>query len=300
MFYGDDNMALSKISYENKVSLNEDSSIINKNKITDSDMNEIKSVVNNIVDNFGNYTKTSELSSVSLSGDYEDLNNKPTLPIVYNGILNIKRNNISLGTFSANSNIDNDIDIEVPVQISQLINDSGYITQTNLEEAIDDFINTRLEEILLAKDKQKYPIGVLEFNVSGVNPLDYLKFGTWELWGQGRVPVCIDLSQTEFNEVEKIGGEKAHTLSISEIPSHNHTANSTGAHTHNVKALSGSTSGSGSCLESYGSGAPKTRTINGAALSAGAHTHTISNTGEGNEHNNLQPYITCYIWKRVS
>lgn len=34
--------------------------------------------------------------------------------------------------------------------------------------------------------------------------------------------------------------------------------------------------------------------------SSGGHTHTPANTGEGQAHNNLQPYITCYMWKRVA
>ena len=27
---------------------------------------------------------------------------------------------------------------------------------------------------------------------------------------------------------------------------------------------------------------------------------TINNSGEGEIHNNIQPYITCYIWLRIS
>lgn len=46
--------------------------------------------------------------------------------------------------------------------------------------------------------------------------------GTWVAWGAGRVPVGVDTAQTEFNTVEKTGGEKTHTLATNEMPRHNH------------------------------------------------------------------------------
>ena len=40
-------MAVQKINYENKEAIQNDTDIANKNKVTDADMNEIKTVVNN-------------------------------------------------------------------------------------------------------------------------------------------------------------------------------------------------------------------------------------------------------------
>ena len=136
-----------------------------------------------------------------------------------------------------------------------------------------------------------YPVGAIYMSVDSTNPSEIFG-GTWEAFAQGRVLVGVDTSQTEFNEVEKTGGSKF-------LQEHTHTINNAGAHTHNVKALSGSASGSGTCLESFGNGAPKTRTVSGAALSAGSHTHTMSSAGDGDSEN-LQPYITCYMWKRTA
>lgn len=43
-------MAIQKIEYQNKVSIQDDPSVPEINKVTDSNMNEIKSVVNNNAD----------------------------------------------------------------------------------------------------------------------------------------------------------------------------------------------------------------------------------------------------------
>lgn len=47
-------MAIQKIEYANKESLVNDPSVAEKNKVTDSNMNEIKSVVNHNADEFTN------------------------------------------------------------------------------------------------------------------------------------------------------------------------------------------------------------------------------------------------------
>lgn len=43
-------MAINKIQYQNKVAIEDDPSIAEINKVTDSNMNEIKAVVNNNAD----------------------------------------------------------------------------------------------------------------------------------------------------------------------------------------------------------------------------------------------------------
>ena len=67
--------------------------------------------------------------------------------------------------------------------------------------------------------------------------------------------------------------------------------NSTGAHTHSV---SGNTSNTGA----------HTHSVSGDTSNTGAHTHTVSgiteDMGGDQAHNNLQPYITCYMWERIA
>ena len=128
-----------------------------------------------------------------------------------------------------------------------------------------------------------YPVGSIKMTVTNTNPSTYLG-GTWSLWGAGRVPVGIDTSQTEFDTSEKTGGTKTHTLTKEQIPSHNHEIPE-------LKDDSGSN-------HTY----PK-NTSRAARTTTGTFKAWWGNTGStggGHPHNNLQPYITCYMWKRTA
>ncbi len=50
-------------------------------------------------------------------------------------------------------------------------------------------------------------------------------WGTWAAWGGGRTPVGVNTADTSFNTVEKTGGAKTHTLTVQEIPNHDHDLN---------------------------------------------------------------------------
>ena len=175
-----------------------------------------------------------------------------------------------------------------------------------------------------------YPVGSIYMSTSSTNP-GSLFGGTWVAWGSGRVPVGVNTNDTNFNTVEKTGGESTVTLSVYNMPSHYHTVNS---HNHSIPRLSGTAASNGAHTHKIThkyesnasingraaritSGGSKTTTTNSDVSdikSAGAHTHSIStnaattgntspNTnsrGSGSAHNNLQPYITCYMWKRTA
>lgn len=127
----------------------------------------------------------------------------------------------------------------------------------------------------LALKDDIYPVGAIYMSVSPTSPAS-LFGGTWTSWGSGRVPVGINLSDSDFKTAEKTGGEKEHTLTVDEMPRHNHT-------------ISNRLSGSQSLSGDYG-----------AYLLAGTNNSWVKDTGGDQPHNNLQPYITCYMWKRVS
>lgn len=119
-----------------------------------------------------------------------------------------------------------------------------------------------------------YPVGSIYMNAtSSTNPGTLIGFGTWVAFGAGRVPVGIDSTDTDFDTVEETGGAKTHTLTVDEIP----------AHTHSVP-------NSGSQNNSFDSGTTVGNDVTG----------TSGSTGGGQAHNNLQPYIVVYMWKRTA
>lgn len=59
-------------------------------------------------------------------------------------------------------------------------------------------LNEKLEKL----KQQIYPVGSIYMSVNKVNP-SALFGGTWAPWGAGKVPVCVDENDTDFNEVEK-------------------------------------------------------------------------------------------------
>ena len=101
---------------------------------------------------------------------------------------------------------------------------------------------------------------------------------------KGRVPVGLDTSQTEFNSLGKTGGEKKHTLTVNEMPSHNHVMNNSSYSDSNINHA-----------VMYGSDLAHVDTHYWNYSNPNLWT---SDVGGGQSHNNLQPYITVnYIIK---
>ena len=72
------------------------------------------------------------LKAVATSGSYNDLTNKPTIPTVNNATLTIQKNGTNVQTFTANSSSDKTANITVPTKVSELTNDSGFITDAGV------------------------------------------------------------------------------------------------------------------------------------------------------------------------
>lgn len=123
-----------------------------------------------------------------------------------------------------------------------------------------------------------HPVGSLFETTVSTNP-GTLYGGTWAAWGGGRTPVGVNTADTSFNTVEKTGGEKTHILTVAETPSHSHRTND---------------------IAVYGQGTTGFNFVSDPNGDWKGHYRISESVGGGQAHNNLQPYITCYIWKRTT
>lgn len=149
-----------------------------------------------------------------------------------------------------------------------------------------------------------YPVGSIYMSTASTNPGTLFPGTTWEAYAQGRVLIGAGTGTDSRSERKTFaagstGGEYNHQLTVGELASHNHSAalNSAGQHTHSFAVTSNVFEG-GPYAHMVPEGTATTRNTN----SSGSHSHTVTvnNNGSGQVHNNLQPYITCYIWQRTA
>ena len=72
------------------------------------------------------------------------------------------------------------------------------------------------------------------------------------------------------------GGSATHTLSVNEMPKHKHNLG-----------------------YRIGGGSGSTWYIDGGTVDSWCGDDAVSSTGESQPHNNMPPYLTVYMWKRI-
>lgn len=152
-----------------------------------------------------------------------------------------------------------------------------------------------------------HPVGSIYMSVSSKDPGE-LFGGTWEPWGSGRVPVGVNTSDSDFNSAGRTGGSKSVTLLSTNIP-----AMTTGQSGNDAYVQLRCVAQNENLVVGYSdkiSVAKQGTSIQNVAKSAysekpqmvsynAQHTHTVGQSSPA-PVNNLQPYITCYMWKRMA
>ncbi len=120
---------------------------------------------------------------------------------------------------------------------------------------------------------ESFPINSIFISTVATDPSVLLGYGTWSVYGAGKVLVGYDSNDATFSTLGNTGGEKTHVLTTTEMPAHTHPG---------LDRSSGSESGPSGSSAAYASA-----------------THTGS-TGGDQPHNNLQPYIVVIMWHRTA
>ena len=148
---------------------------------------------------------------------------------------------------------------------------------------------TNVVEVL----KKVYPVGSIYTNATdSTNPATLFGFGTWEAFGAGRVLVGKASSGT-FATAGATMGAETHTLSSGEMPTHSHEMYGT----KNFVEYSSTPYPSTSLVLNEGA-VVKVYWNSGGATNF--KTWKTGNTGGGGSHNNIQPSIVVYMWKRTA
>lgn len=116
-----------------------------------------------------------------------------------------------------------------------------------------------------------YPIGSIYMNVNNINPQSIFG-GSWQ-----KIEGRFLLGSSSSYSLGTTGGEANHTLTINEMPSHNHVQH------HELK---------------YGNTSWWIGGSGGTTIEVG--DFNTSNTGGSQSHNNMPPYLVVNIWKRVA
>lgn len=121
-----------------------------------------------------------------------------------------------------------------------------------------------------------YPVGSIYMSINSVSPATFLG-GTW-----AAVEDTFLLGASNTYAAGSTGGEVAHTLTVQEMPSHTHSWNGYRSMDHDA----------GDAVRQ----AISAQRFNNDPTQSG----TINNTGGGQAHNNMPPYLAVYIWKRTA
>ena len=137
---------------------------------------------------------------------------------------------------------------------------------------------------------EAFKVGGVYINTTGTNPATELGYGTWTQTARGRTILGEGTSDVAYTTGGATGGASTHTLTLSEIPSHDHGG---GNHSHsgNPSARDNGNFGARWGATSRANQGNKTTTSSGTI---------INSEGSDGAHNNMPPYLVVYVWERTA
>lgn len=210
----------------------------------------------------------------------EGVANAPEFQVSNNGAFTFEQASLTGMFINANNEPEFRVNNQVKATVSSAANwesdDTSLVTTAMLKQAMTQQISLLL------------PVGMSIITQNPANPATYLGFGQWQQDCQGRAIVGVSADITSNTPdwkkiVNNQFGEDDHILSLSEIPSHNHT----------VEPFT-------KLLRSSGQNTPRhfDNTPTEPDLSGGGNADILTQGGD-QPHNNVQMSQTKYIWTRI-
>lgn len=169
-----------------------------------------------------------------------------------------------------------------------------------------------------------YPVGAIYLTTISTNPATTLGRGTWVAFGQGRALVGVGNNGESTWTANLERGSETHSLTTAELAAHVHLNVAPKATTNTysrqwrfdmqkgdenqdiIRSLSNISAGGGIFMNTVSSSNSPSRTSQRLTWNVD-HNHAVtvpqfnSNpTGEGAGHNNIQPSIGVFAWKRTA
>lgn len=214
---------------------------------------------------YSDLSGTPNLAAVATSGSYNDLSNKPTIPTKTSDLTNdsnfVASTSLATvatsGAYSDLTGTPNLATVATSGSYADLFNKPSIPTNTSIIDLI-------------------YPVGSYYWNSNSTSPATLFGVGTWtQITNKFIFAAGGDYASGDT------GGEITHTLTIGEIPSHDHrciTDESFYAYGGSFESNDGPASGHGYAYPFY---------------------YSFTGTkGGGKAHNNMPPYIVAYCWRR--
>ncbi len=176
------------------------------------------------------------------------------------------------------------------------------------------YISKDLENLIkkIALDSM-HPVGSIYLSVTSTNPGTFMG-GTWVRVASAKYLIGYDSDNKWFDKLGANGGSNGKsgnwtsentTLTIDQIPSHNHGSKSLTGKTPNLFTGTQNTGTNG--IVSWGKYSNRQYTANGTSSNAwmyfninATHTHDSQGGGKGHSHFHVSPYYIVYVWKRTA
>lgn len=156
-------------------------------------------------------------------------------------------------------------------------------------------VATLISEAIKQSKLDANPIGTILTTISNTNPSTYLG-GTWERFAQGRTLVGVDESDsvTLMQTANKMGG------STNPITEHRHDFGKVGSQQTYTYAWGTGNYATGQVYAIGSQLAPGSAPNNNLLTRQHADLGGTTKTGDNTNHNNWQPFVTVYFWRRTA